>query len=86
MLNDILQVLRDHGWSETGPDHDPARWLRDHFTDLTDSEQAVIEAERAVEAAEEDKHTAEHEAETLKDKLTTLLRDIEIAVGDATKP
>ena len=76
MLSDILDVLREHGWSETGPGHDPARWLKDHIAWL---DERVSEAWRDAERASAGKTAAEEKrasAEYARDEARRELRDL----------
>ena len=70
MLNDLLDVLRDHGWSDTGPDHDPVKWLKDHWRDVLEAQHAQEDAERDAERERERADEAESKLQQIRE-LTT---------------
>ena len=90
MLDEILDVLRSHGWSETGPSHDAVRWLREEFEVIDDLRSQLLAAEEAQYAAEREQEEAETDAETAKEDLAAanaridqLLQEVQRLNGEA---
>lgn len=72
MLNDLLDVLRDNGWSDTGPDHDAVQWLKEYMADCEGLQKAADDAEDARATAERDHDNVASELATLKEEMARL--------------
>jgi DNA invertase Pin-like site-specific DNA recombinase len=59
---ELLDVMRDHGWRETGPGYDPAQWLKDELGENRVSmgvhEEVEHQLRRALEDLEEERGRA----------------------------
>jgi hypothetical protein len=76
MLSELLDVMREHGWSETGPDHDPVRWLKEHIEWL---EGRASDAEREAESVQSELARREDESDAYAEAQREIKR-IKLAV------
>jgi len=65
-LENLLDVMREHGWSDTGPDHDAARWLKETLGDREELEGSIQSLEDELDETEAKLLSAEMEIEQLK--------------------
>jgi hypothetical protein len=69
MESDLLDVMRENGWSETGQDYDAVRWLK---ASLGEADESRREADRLSEenaALERDLEYAHEREQDLQQRL-----------------
>lgn len=62
---ELREVMREHGWSETGQEHDPVQWLKGELETLN----RLREEEAAYGSTVDELEDAKEEIDNLKAKI-----------------